>query len=834
MPTSSNANPAAAPVLPSYDVAIVGAGLGGLVAGLELGRHGLKVAIFEQHRVAGGYAHGFKRGGYDFDVSLHHMGGLEPGHMMHGVLGSLGVMDKLRPRRRDSLLTCDFPGQRLVLPNGQAEILAELCRLFPAEAGGLRALFTYLITLKWHVVGPWVDPDFSVPLEDRLAPLHWNDTFLDVVNKFVSDPKLLAVLGQFWMSIGLPPSQATATFSTCVFGGYFLEGAFELEGGGSALVAAMLERLTELGGACFVRTSVERIIVENGMATGVLLSGNRFVAARTVISSANPYQTFFDLIPGEEVSKVFRYRLGLMKPSLSFLAMYVGLDCLPSELGVPMGSYIRNFGYDIDTAFERALSCALSETDFGVTNYEGTVTCGAPAGCGVLSFAELTPPGDWLSVSKEDYAQRKQAVLERLVDKYDATFPGLEAHAKVLELGTPRTMARYTRNHLGAVYGLAQTVDQSNGKRLRNRAPVSGLYLTGAWTWAGGGYEGSMMTGVQCAAAVLEDVGAKRSVDKIRAVPAAFDALEGARVHEVRKAIRPALSDRGDEAQTHPFRMAVHVYGEDVDPRNVTGTSAYLRFIDRGRQEAIETLCERLGQKNWLGQYTVNVYRITAHYLKDSQASEWLEVRTGIRRISTHRAAFDQRVVRPDTGELLVDATVEVAFLDATRDLVPVPEGFAAEHEVAAEGAPSRIPPVPFGKDDHFAFRDPFRVYYEDTDAQGITYHVSYVRFCTRALFDVVQNVWFKQSVPEWMGLNRVAITRLDARFLNSSGLGDRMEVRTGGRLADADHVFVDQRVVNVATGQVSVDVALEVVFLDSSGRVAPVPPQVAEFLASI
>jgi YbgC/YbaW family acyl-CoA thioester hydrolase len=211
-----------------------------------------------------------------------------------------------------------------------------------------------------------------------------------------------------------------------------------------------------------------------------------------------------------------------------------------------------------------------------------------------------------------------------------------------------------------------------------------------------------------------------------------------------------------------------------------------------------------------------------------------LDVRTGIRAISSHRAAFDQRVVRPDTNELLLDATVEVAFLDENRTLAPIPEGFFAGTEVESSGAPSRIPPPPLNKDGHYPLRDPFRIYYEDTDAQGITYHVSYVRFCTRALFDLVQNVWFKQSVPEWMGDHRVAITRLDARFLNSSALGDRMEVRTGGRLADAEHVFVDQRVTNTQTGQVCVEAALEVVFLDSDNKPAVVPGLVAEFLASI
>ena len=61
------------------DVLVIGSGLGGLVCAIELARQGFKVCVFEQHRVAGGYAHSFRRKGYHFDISLHSMGGLAPG-----------------------------------------------------------------------------------------------------------------------------------------------------------------------------------------------------------------------------------------------------------------------------------------------------------------------------------------------------------------------------------------------------------------------------------------------------------------------------------------------------------------------------------------------------------------------------------------------------------------------------------------------------------------------------------------------------------------------------------------------------------------------------------
>ena len=114
---------------PHSDVVVVGAGLGGLLCAVELARQGYKVTVLEQHSVAGGYAHSFRRKGYHFDISLHSIGGLAPGDLTHGVLSSLGVFDKLEIKRCDTLLEADYPELSLSLPNHPGGALDELCRL---------------------------------------------------------------------------------------------------------------------------------------------------------------------------------------------------------------------------------------------------------------------------------------------------------------------------------------------------------------------------------------------------------------------------------------------------------------------------------------------------------------------------------------------------------------------------------------------------------------------------------------------------------------------------------------------------------------------------------
>ncbi|HEX3308463.1 MAG TPA: NAD(P)-binding protein, partial [Streptosporangiaceae bacterium] len=49
---------------PRYDVVVIGAGVGGLIAANLLARGGLRVLLAEQHYMVGGYCSTFRRAGY--------------------------------------------------------------------------------------------------------------------------------------------------------------------------------------------------------------------------------------------------------------------------------------------------------------------------------------------------------------------------------------------------------------------------------------------------------------------------------------------------------------------------------------------------------------------------------------------------------------------------------------------------------------------------------------------------------------------------------------------------------------------------------------------------
>jgi all-trans-retinol 13,14-reductase len=102
------------------DVAVVGAGLGGLVAAAHLARAGLRVACFDSHYVAGGCATQFARGPksarYHFDVGLHYIGDCGEGGEIPRILAGLGIELPYAELDPDGFDTLVFPDLTFKIP----------------------------------------------------------------------------------------------------------------------------------------------------------------------------------------------------------------------------------------------------------------------------------------------------------------------------------------------------------------------------------------------------------------------------------------------------------------------------------------------------------------------------------------------------------------------------------------------------------------------------------------------------------------------------------------------------------------------------------------------
>ncbi|MDC1481891.1 YbgC/FadM family acyl-CoA thioesterase [Ascidiaceihabitans sp.] len=88
----------------------------------------------------------------------------------------------------------------------------------------------------------------------------------------------------------------------------------------------------------------------------------------------------------------------------------------------------------------------------------------------------------------------------------------------------------------------------------------------------------------------------------------------------------------------------------------------------------------------------------------------------------------------------------------------------------------------------------PVTVYYEDTDMAGIVYYANYLRYIERARSEIVEELGIDQRAMRDVGIV-FAVTRVEADYLGSARLGDRVQVVTTHYAPGAVRWVFDQTV---------------------------------------
>ncbi|MER6799909.1 phytoene desaturase family protein, partial [Amycolatopsis mediterranei] len=104
-----------------WDAIVVGSGIGGLVCAGYLVASGMRVLVLEQHDVAGGNSHVFRRRrAYQFDVGVHYLGDCGPDGLLPRVLSGLGLADRVRfhPMDPDGFDRIVLPSVTVDVPTG--------------------------------------------------------------------------------------------------------------------------------------------------------------------------------------------------------------------------------------------------------------------------------------------------------------------------------------------------------------------------------------------------------------------------------------------------------------------------------------------------------------------------------------------------------------------------------------------------------------------------------------------------------------------------------------------------------------------------------------------
>jgi all-trans-retinol 13,14-reductase len=492
-----------------YDLIIIGAGITGLSTALmwQKNTEGKRMLIIDKNNYPGGYCTAYKKGDYIFETTQ-----LFPDII--DMMEYLGIDLKLKRYENDFMRRIVVHGNEVTeykIPAGVENFTAYLKSTFPGDAARIDSLINYQVSMFSQVhklkVIPTLKDTLMTPLKAPKVIANLNRTFSGLLDKFeITNPRLREVMETFTSFSGVPSDRASAIYAT----GAMLSSmtrCFRPYGYFDEFPAVMAKLFQDRGGELKLNSMVEKIMVENGKATGVRLSDNNIIKAGTVVTTIDPMVALRKLVGDEHLPSKYIERLKNIVMSTSSINIALGLDdkidleamdldypynVVSTGLGTSeklFDGFIAGDNAFSDDCFHAAVICPSLTT--GARNTI-TIRCTPFA---INSWIE------WRNNDPEKYKAEKERWADFFINIAEKYFiPGLSKHIVIRDIATPATYSRYSGSPTGSLYDMASIVTQFGPKRLPFKTPVENLYQP---KFAHGLY-GSMMNGVQMVDMLLD------------------------------------------------------------------------------------------------------------------------------------------------------------------------------------------------------------------------------------------------------------------------------------------------------------------------------------------
>ena len=429
----------------SYDIVVIGGGLGGLTSANRLARAGYRVLLAEQHVQLGGLATYFQRRGHLFDVALH---GFPVG--MRKSLRKYWGADFAKQVVQVKSIRFDNPQYHLESTFDTQDFSAKLIGHFGIAPTTVQAFFDAIAQMNYY-------DDQTMTTREFFQKFFPNRTD---VWRFLMEPITYAN--------GSTLDEPAITYGI-VFGNFMSEGVYTFQGGTDLMLKMMEEELLCNGVEVLRGAHVEKVLVDGGRVSGACINGQN-VACRAIVSNGSLPRTVFELAGEEFFSPT--YLSGLRKVRLSTSSCQVYLGIKRGEKLPYIGDLVFHSTYP---EFDSDALCNHHITSRTFSVYYPEIRPGSNEYAIVASMNAKFQ--DWDGLTAEQYRAEKAQLVEDAFASIEPYVPDIRKITDYTCAATPRTFQRYTGHLNGATFGT-----KFEGLKFSQGLPkeLPGLFHTGS------------------------------------------------------------------------------------------------------------------------------------------------------------------------------------------------------------------------------------------------------------------------------------------------------------------------------------------------------------------
>ena len=524
--------------MPDCDVLFIGAGHNALICAGYLAKAGHKVIMLERRHTVGGavvteeHVPGFKFDlGGSAHILIHHTPIIQDLNLTAYGLEYIDI---------DPLFFAPFPdGSHFYIWKDVDKTCESIARISPEDADNYRKFIKTWEPLAKGMVQSFLEPPTASNLFRNLIWKTSNNSerferlsdilrgYGQVLKQSFKDPRVQGAIGWMAAQSGPPPSEPLSSPFALWQPMYHHSGMKRPRGGSGMLTQALARMIQAHGGQIIAGAPVQRILTERGRAIGAETTGGIRVTGRAVVSGAHIHTTMQLL--GDEMPEPARTlannsRIGngfgmIVRYAMNELPRYSALgsqreekaDGVTTETSRPEHRALQFVCPDLNY-LERAYGDYLGgepsrDPALIAMTFSAVDPTLAPAGKHTLFLwgqyypYELANGRNWDEIGEE--------MGEKMLDKLAEYAPNVKRAVIGKLVETPLFLERELGLLRGNVMHLEMSIDQMFMMRpaltMSNyRAPIKGLYFTGASTHPGGGIMGA--AGRNAAQVLLHDL----------------------------------------------------------------------------------------------------------------------------------------------------------------------------------------------------------------------------------------------------------------------------------------------------------------------------------------